>query len=207
MGSLFNIEKPDTKTKRLAKKALKDQKFLEEMLENMTAKDEQSRFSSFKALIFLSDKHPKLLYPHWDHFTALLKSDNAFHRIQPVFILANLSRSDPQSKFDKIFDKYFELLNDKKIMIACHLASNTDKIFKAKPKLRLKIIKKLLNVEKTYPLKNRADYVKTNALDTFSSNYQEIPEKEKIIKFAETMQNSDSPRARKAAKKFLKRVQ
>ena len=48
----------------MAKKALKDEKLLTELLEGIYSKKCEIRFKkSFKVLLFISEKHPEVLYP------------------------------------------------------------------------------------------------------------------------------------------------
>ncbi len=89
-------------------------------------------------------------------------------------------------------------------MTVSHLAANLGKIAKVKPDLRKKITNMLLNIDKTHHESGRKDLIKASVIESFSEYYNEIKNKEEVIKFVETQLNSKSPKTRKVAENFLK---
>jgi len=191
--------------KSIAKKALKDEKVLSELLENITSKKETIRYNSFKVLLHLSEKHAEVLYPKWDLFADLLSSDNTYHKFDAIYFIANLTRVDTGNRFEKIFNKYYSLLNDKSMIPAAHLAGNSGKIAKAKPHLEEKITNKLLSIDKTHHIQERKDLIKGYAIESFSEYFEEAKNKKKIIVFVKNQLKSKSPRTRKKAKEFVEK--
>jgi hypothetical protein len=189
----------------VAKRALKDKQVFSELLEGILSKKETIRYNSFKVLLLLSEKHSEMLYPHWDYFKDLLNSDNTYFKYIAIYIIANLTRVDSKNKFEKIFAKYYNLLNDNSVIPAAHLAGNSGKIARAKPKLQTKITNKLLSIDKTHHDSERRDLIKGYAIESFSEYFEEAKNKKGIIEFVETQLNSKSPRTKKKAKEFLKR--
>ena len=189
----------------VAKKVLKDEKVLSELLEGILSKKETIRSNSFKVLLFLSEKRPKVLYPEWDFFAKLLSSDNTYHKYIAIYIIANLTRIDTKNRFEKMFNKYYNSLNDKSVIPAAHVAGNSGKIARVKPKLQPKITNKLLNIEKTHHHPERRDLIKSYAIESFSEYFEEAKNKKKIIEFVKRQSKSRSPKARKKAKEFLKK--
>jgi hypothetical protein len=197
---LPDLEKKETDIKGLAKKALKDKKILAGLLEGIQSKKETIRYNSFKVLMRLSEEHPKVLYPEWDFFVAMLDSPNSYWRLSAVRLLANLTRADKENKFEKIFDQYYSLLNDS-VIVAIYLVGDSGKIVRAKPKLQTKITDKLLSIDKTQ--QKHKDLIKGSALLALSQYFEKIKNKKKIIDFAKSLLKGESPKTRKIAQEFL----
>jgi hypothetical protein len=67
-------EDKNVESEALAESALKDEKVLQELLNGVLSKKDTIRQNSFRALNFLSEKHPETLYGKWAFFTDLLKA-------------------------------------------------------------------------------------------------------------------------------------
>lgn len=190
----------------VANKALKDDKLLVELLENLWSKNETMRNNSHKVLLFLAQEQPKALYGKWDYFIKFLDSDNTYHKLSAIEILANLTRVDALNKFDKIFNRFYALMNDRSFITAAYLARTSGTIAKAKPKLQTKITNRLLSIDKTHHDPERRDLVKASAIEAFAEYFQQAKNKKRIIEFVERQLKSKSPKTRKTAKEFLGRV-
>ena len=200
-----NLNKKDFEPESVNKKAIEDPKILAELINNLIAKDEIIRYNSHKVLLIISQNKPEVLYPHWDFFADLLKSQNNFHKVIGIQILANLTKIDTKDKFEEIFDIYCDLLNVKSVMTAGHLAANLGTIAKVKPNLRDKLTKVLLSIDKTNHEISRKDLIKAYAIESFNEYFNKIENKEEIIKFVKAQLDCKSPKTRKAAEKFLKK--
>jgi hypothetical protein len=187
-----------------AKKAIKDEKLLSELLEGVLSNEDEIRYPSFKTLLTISEEHPEVLYPKWDFFAGLIKSDNSYKKLIALRLIANLTKVDSENKFEKIFDNYYSILDEDKTMTAGHLASNSGKIAKAKPKLQSKITNKLLNIDKTHEGRQK-ELIKAYAIEAFDEYYEESGDKKKIIGFVKKQLESESPKTRKKAKEFLEK--
>lgn len=197
---LPDLEKKEADIKGLARKASKDEKVFSGLLEGIQSKKETIRYNSFKVLMRLSEEHPEVLYPEWDFFVTMLDSPNSYWRLSAVRLLANLTRIDKESKFEKIFDQYYSLLNDS-VIVAIYLVGDSGKIARVKPKLQPKITNKLLSIDKTQ--QKHKDLVKGSALEAFSEYFEEIKNKKKIVDFAKSLLKGESPKTRKIAQEFL----
>ena len=182
------------------KEAIKEGKSLPGLLEALKSKDDTERYSSFKTLLRLSEQQPELLFPAWDFLAEMLDSDNAYWRLIAVRLIANLVAVDSENRFERIFDKYYNLLNDS-VIVAGHITANSGKIARAKPGLQAKITARLLNIDKTSQ-KNK-DLVKAGAIDSFGEFFAESNDKEKIMEFVKQQLDCESPKTRKKAKEFL----
>ena len=96
--------------------ALEDAELRSELLNGLRSKKDILRSNCFKVLHSISETNPRTVYPEWNFFATLLESDNAYHRLIAVRILANLTPADRENKFDALFDRYYNLLNDSVIV-------------------------------------------------------------------------------------------
>jgi predicted AlkP superfamily phosphohydrolase/phosphomutase len=138
-----------------AKEAMTDKKLCAELIDNLLSKNETIRYNSSKILFSLTQQKPELLYYKWDDLVKHLDSDNTYHKLSAVMLLGNLTRADKDNKFEKIFNKYYSLLDDKSFITAAYIAQASGTIANAKPKLQTKITKKLLSIEETHHTQER----------------------------------------------------
>jgi hypothetical protein len=201
-----NLNNKNINIKAVANKALKDDKLLAELLDNLWSKNETIRYNSHKVLCLISQEHPRILYPQWDYFTQFLKSDNTYHKLSAIHILANLIKADTRGKFEKMFDRFYGLLDDKSFITAAYLAGASGKIARAKPKLQAKITNRLLSIDKTHHQQERKDLVKASIIEAFEEYFDQTRYKKRILEFVEKQLNCESPKTRKIAKEFMKRL-
>jgi hypothetical protein len=203
----LNMSKPAVKwevtAKKLAKKAIKDKGLLPELLQGILAKEDKTRYTSFRALMNICEEQPALLYPHWDHFVELLNRENTHSKYIGCYLLASLTAVDRDSKFEEIFDKYYSLLDDKSVIPAAHVARNSGKIVIAKPELESRITERLLSIDATRHEPGHKELIKSEAIVAFNEYFAVAKDKKKITEFVKQQAKSKSPKARKTAKKFL----
>ena len=204
MSVLSDLGKKSVSVESVAVEALEDKEVLSELLEGILSKKDVIRFKSFKALLLISEEHPQALYPKWDFFEDLLDSDNNYLKYIAIYLIANLTRVDTENRFEQIFNEYYSILDDERTMTAAHLAANSGKIAKAKPKLRSKITNRLLNIDKAHRGKQE-ELIRGYAIEAFNEYFAEIKDKEKILEFVKKQLKSKSPRTRKKAREFLKK--
>ena len=204
MSGLFDLSEKRASVESVAKRALKDAKVLSKLLDGVLSKKHLLRFDSFRVLLLISEEHPEALYPKWDFFEDLLDSDNNYLKYIAIYLIANLTRVDTEDKFETIFNKYYSILDDERTMTAAHLAANSGKIAKVKPRLQSKITNKLLSINNTHRGKQK-ELIKGYAIEAFNEYFAEIKDKEKILEFVRMQLNSNSPRTRKKAREFLKK--
>ncbi len=152
--------------------------------------------------MLICEKNPERLYPKWDHFANLLDSDNTYHKYIAVYLIANLLPADKEKHFDKIFDKYYSLLNSS-VVVAGHITALSAKIVRSRPDLEPKVTAMLLDIDNT--AQKHKDLIKSGAIDSISEYYERIKDKKKVIDFIKSLLNSESPKTRKKAKGFLKK--
>jgi hypothetical protein len=98
-------------------------------------------------------------------------------------IIANLTKVDTENRFERMFDSYYQLLDDKSMIPAAHVAGNSAKIVRAKPALEARITKRLLDIDKTHHEPERKDLIKGYAIEAFSEYLGVAKNKQDIIEF------------------------
>ena len=202
---LAELSKKSLNVEKVAKRALEDDTVVSELLEGVLSKKETIRFNSFKVLLHMSEEHPKILYAHWNFFADLLGSPNTYFKYIAIHIIANLTEVDIKGKFQKIFDQFYSLLDDKSVIPASHVAATSAKIAQTKPGLQNKITKKLLTIEQTHHRPERKDLIAGYAIEAFFGYFEGAMNKKKILQFVKRQLDGRSPTTRKKAKEFLKR--
>ena len=199
---LSELESQGVDVVKIAVTALDDAMLLSELLKGLQSKNDTLRSNCFQVLHYISEKNPQRLYSQWDFFVRLLGSENTYHRLIAVRILANLTQADRDNKFDLLFDQYYDLLNDS-VIVAGHLAAASGTIAKAKPDLQSKITQRLLNIDKT--MQKHKDLVNAYALDGLNEYFSEAENKTIILQFVREQLTSSSPKTRNKAKQFLRK--
>jgi len=185
-----------------AEELFKNTDLISEYLDGLLSKNETYRYNCFKVLYIISEKKPDILYPHWDFFINHLISDNNYHKMSAVLIIANLTAVDKEKKFEKIFDEFYSNLKSKKTIVPIYVVKSSGKIVNFKPHLTEKVTDLLLNVEKIHPGK-QIELVKSAVIESFSEFFEKSDKKDEIINFVKNQLNSSSPKTKKFAKVFL----
>jgi hypothetical protein len=204
MNIIPELDKKDVDVASLAKRVLEDMELLPELLDGILAKKDFIRFNSFKVLLFISEEHPEVLYPRWDFFSALLDSDNSYQQYIAIYLITSLARVDDSARLEGIFDKLYSILDGEGTITAAHLARNSGKIARAKPKLRARITERLLNIDRNHRGKQK-ELIKGHAIEAFDEYFEEAENQPEILEFVRKQLQSQSPKTRKLAREFLKK--
>jgi hypothetical protein len=188
-----------------ARIALADEGVRKKLLEGLVSKDEVYRYNCVKVLSLISAERPEVLYPEWDYLVGLLSSANAYHRCSSLSIIADLTRVDTEGKFEDIFDQYFSLLDDPKVIVAIYLARAAGRIARFKPRLRTTVLNRLLDVDQTHHAPGRKDLLKADIIASVDEVFDDVNDKDRVLAFVEEQLECSSPKTRKAAKAFLSR--
>ena len=198
------LDKKDVKVASLAARVLEDTELVSELLDGILTKKDFIRFNSFKVLLFISEKHPEILYPKWDFLADLLDSDNSYLQYIAIYIIANLAPADASARLEGLFERLYSILDSEGTITAAHLARNSGKIARAKPRLRPRITEKLLNIDRTHRGRQK-ELIKGHAIESLSEYFEEAENQPQIIDFVQKQLQSQSPKTRKLARDFLKK--
>jgi len=208
MSILDAVAKKKNKAEALAERVIRDPKSLPELLDGISSEKAGIKFKSAKILRIISEERPELLYPKWDFFEKLLGSENNIIKWNAMDVIANLARVDSRNRFDKIFRKFYGMLNEGSLITAAHVVENSWKIARAKPSLNSRITNELLKVEKIpLPTKECRNILKGHAIISFSEYFDLIKEKGRVISFARRELKNSRNATRSKAVKFLKRFE
>jgi hypothetical protein len=167
------------------------------------------RYGCAKVLMDLSEKHPERLHTHMDSFVNLLDSKYRILTWNAIAIIANLARVDRDNKFDAVFDKYYNFLNDEYMVTVANVVSNSAKIALAKPNLVQKITNELLKVENISTTPHLTEECKKviaqKAIESLNVFFEKIEAKSKVISFVKRQLGSPRNTLRAEAEKFLKK--
>lgn len=199
---ISGLENKEIDSNIFAKKIIENPSLINQYLEGLLSKNETYRYNCFKVLYDVSEKKPDLLYLHWDFFITHLKSDNNYHKMSAVLIIANLTSVDTENRFENVFDDFYGNLKSKKTIVPIYIVKSSGKIVNSKPDLERKITDLLLNIENIHSGK-QIELVKAAVIESFSEFYENAEKKEEILRYVKSQINSDSPKTRKSAKVFL----
>ena len=177
---MSELNDKDINIEKFAGKAIKNEKILSKLLSGILNKVETIRYNSYNILHYISDKYPEIIYSKFDFFVKMLESSNTYHQNSAVDIIANLTFTDPEKKFEKIFEKYFDLFKIPKTIVPAKLARNSGKIANAKPELQNKITDKLLNIDELHHGK-QIELIKSYVIESFDEYFENIENKEDIL--------------------------
>jgi len=192
----------------IAKAAIDNQNLLNELLDGISPKNKNHniRFACHKSLMELIKIKPDILYKYWNLFADLLKSKNAFHIVNAVYIITSLIAIDNENRFEEVYDDYFSQLYNPKVSVAAHVAKNSALIVKYNTELELPITELLLNYQYNADKFKHGELVKAYIIESFSDYYNISDKKEEILFFVKDQIESSSPKTRKAAINFLKKL-
>ena len=192
---------------RIAELALDDGQLLQALLAGISpeAKKAVVREQSSKALTIMAETWPEALLPHWAYFVGLLRSDNGFSKYAALYILASLAPLADAVLFERAFNVYYGLLDDKSVMVAAHAARNSGKLVKAQPAWQAKITQRLLAIDKTHFDPCRKALITGYIIEALDQYMDLAQDQAKIRAFVEEQLDCASPKTRKLAKAFLQK--
>ncbi|MHB1254246.1 MAG: hypothetical protein ACYCZ1_08770 [Candidatus Humimicrobiaceae bacterium] len=119
---------------------------IELLFEGLVLKDDKYRYNCLLLLEKITSKKVSWIYDRWDFLVGLLDSANSYRRNIGLILLANLSLSDLENRFENILDKYLSHCNDEKFITQRQCIQNVWKIAVNKPVFKEKIITHLKNL-------------------------------------------------------------
>ena len=202
---LADLNKKEVDLACLAQQASDNQESLSELVAGLSDRQERVGYHCLKALMLVAEERPELLYPHWDVFVDLLRSDNTYFKLRGANLIAAVVCVDTDNRFERIFDEYYDLLDGRSVIAAACIAGNSGKIATAHPELQSRITDRLFSIDQTHHPPDRRDLIKGHAVEALGEYFQESDDKVAILEFVRGQLEGKSPRTRKKAKEFLER--
>ncbi|MCK4995788.1 MAG: hypothetical protein KAR55_02775 [Thermoplasmatales archaeon] len=202
------LDKSITK-EQLADKVIKNFDLLPDIVNGMNSPKATIRYGCGKILMDLSEEYPEKIYPHWDFFVNFLDSEYRILTWQAMAIIANLTKVDIDNKFDTIFEKYYDFINNDYMVTVANVIGYSSKIALAKPHLIQRITNEMLKVENLSITPHLTEECKRviaektiESIDTF---FDQVEQKEMVISFVEKHRNSSRKTLKTEAEKFLEK--
>jgi hypothetical protein len=196
---------------QLVKMVEADFNLIPTVLEGIKSEKASIRYGCGNALIPLSEKHPKQLYPHFDVFTQMLDSKHRILTWIAMTIIANLTAVDEENKFDQIFTKYYGFMGSEYMVTVANVVGNSAKIAEAKPYLTQKIINELLKVQDLKVTPHLTEECKLviaeKAIQTFGALQKNADDKRQMLVFSRAYSNCSRASLRNQAQLFVKKCQ
>jgi hypothetical protein len=206
---LQEIENKKYTKEEIATKIKGNFELLPDIIKGVSSPKASVRYGCGNVLKLLSEDNPEEIYPYMDFFIKLLDSEYRILTWIAMVVIANLASVDKDNKFDDIFDKYYNFLNNDYMVTVSNVVGNSGKIAKAKPHLEDKITKALLNVEKikttphlTFECRN---VIIEQTISSFDMYYDQIQNKDEVLSFVRRQLNNSRKTAKIKAEKFLKK--
>ena len=200
------IDKSITK-EQLLEKVKQDSKLIPTVVNGMNSSKAAIRYGCGKVLMDLSEEQPKKLYSYFDFFVKILDSNYRILTWQAMAIIANLTTVDTDDKFDLIFEKYYNFINDEYMVTVANLVGHSGKIACSKPNLIPKITDQILKVQnlKTTPhlTEECKRVIAEGAINSFDMYFDRIENKDKVITFVKKHVNSSRKTLKIKAEGFL----
>ncbi|HEX3006024.1 MAG TPA: hypothetical protein VHO90_00255 [Bacteroidales bacterium] len=101
---------------------------IDEYFNKLDSKDNDLRYKAFKELLEITEKRVSWIYDYWQRLVDKLSSDNSFQRSIGLLLLANLTLSDSENKFEDMLDDYLTFFNDEKFITSRQCLQNVWRI-------------------------------------------------------------------------------
>ena len=204
---LKEISDADADIEKYAVLAVKNEEIRTELVSQMiTNRYIMVYYHCYYILDKASSRNPELFYKDWKKFEKLLNHENSYHRTIGLVMLSNLIPADKEKLFDKISDKYFMFINDKKITTARDCVTSTGKILRQRPDYIDKVMKLYLNMEKICEFKeNQKALLLYDMFVIFEEFYEKTSYKNEINEKILANLKNTSPKTAKKARELKKK--
>ncbi|OOM79501.1 hypothetical protein [Clostridium sp. BL-8] len=118
---------------------------ISQFVEWLSEKNDKVRYNSLLLLENYS-AYFKDVYFFWDVFIEKLRNKNSYQRIIGLKLIADNVKWDEDNKFEKIFDEYFNFLNDDKLIIIRQGLQSIQNIIPYKEQLNNRIANKIMSL-------------------------------------------------------------
>jgi len=184
-----------------------DPSLMPKLIEGTSSQKASVRYGCARVLVELSESDPLMVYPYFNSITDLLSSRYRVLKWDATYILANLSLVDTERKFDIIFDKYYDLINDDYMVTVANVVRSSGKIAVAKPYLADRIAEELLKVEdipvKPHLTEECKKVIAEHAIRSLGAFFGNIEKKREVRAFVKRQANSPRRSLRAEAESFL----
>lgn len=179
--------------------------FLDELIDNLKEKNETIRYNSVRILTRIAEEQPEKIYPYWNVLKEQLYSKNVIPLLSGIILISRLVRVDRNNYFRLIEDDYFNLFDHKNLIPVRYLLLDIWRVGKARPEYIPRIVEILFSIDGL--TQEHKGLLKGDALLSFIELWDLIDQetRSKVVEFAKGLLNSESPKTKKEARKFLQK--
>lgn len=205
---LTELRKKDDNAELIIELILQDLSLVRGTIYGIASVEARTKFKCIKVLRTISKIKPAILYPYFHFFERLLDHENNIIKWNAIDIIANLAEIDTGRRFDKIFNRYYELLNEGSLITAGHIVDNSGKIAKVKHNLREQITNHILSVERvSLPTDECRSILNGKAILALGQYLNHIRNNDAVIAFAKRQINSKRSATKNKAEELLRKIQ
>jgi len=200
------IARPSVNHAAIADRVARQPDSLPELFAGLRSDKPRIKYGCLKVLRLISERNPAMLYPAFEQFGELLRSEFTVLQWGAIIILRNLAVIDSENKIDAILDRYLQPIPGPVMITAANTIQGAGKIARAKPYLADKITRALLQVERAkYKTAECRNVVLGHAVLSLDLLFDHVREPRPVIAFVQRqLRNRRNATKRKAAV-FLKR--
>ncbi|MFN7996123.1 MAG: hypothetical protein U0Q18_21110 [Bryobacteraceae bacterium] len=176
------------------------------LLSRVSGKHACAKFDAIKTLRVISEHSPHRVYPEFDTFAALLRSDNGILRWNAMLILGNIACDDAEQKLDLILDDYLAPIAGPHLIDAANAMRGAAAIACAKPYLADAIVAGILRVETAmYATPECRKIAIGHAITALDRLITIATDRHAIHRFVVRQLENSRPATRKKAETFLRK--
>ena len=170
-----------------------------------SAPNPKVKYGSVRDLLAAARIRPEAVYPHFDRFVELLKSQNNILKWTAIDVIGLLSKVDKENKVDAMVGKLTTLVKEGKFITANHAISALSAIASAKPRFKQKVAVALLKAEQyKYETTECKNIVLGKVIEAIRPIAASVASKNEIIGFVKRQTRNARSSTRKKAQQFLK---
>lgn len=146
---------------------------IETLFQNLSSKDDKTRYPSFMELLKRTDTKVEWPYLAWHELVEKLSSPNSFQRSIGFMLLMNLYKSDTEKRLHSIVPQLLSMLNDEKLITARQCLQTIWKIGLENDSIQVRIMDALENTfyENPHVSKN-PKLIKSDIIGSLNQLYQ-----------------------------------
>lgn len=179
--------------------------FIDELIDNLREKNETIRYNSVRILTRIAEEQPDKIYPYWNVIKEQLFNKNIIPLLSGIILISRLIRVDKNNYFSSIEDHFFNLFEHKNVIPVRYFLLDIWRIGKARSEYIPRIKEILFSIDGLN--QEHKGLLKGDALLAFAELWDLLDQETriKVIDFAKGLLNSESPKTKKEAKKFLRK--
>lgn len=151
-------------------------------LDNLHNDDADTRYESFQYIINATNKPVDWAYDAWNDLLLQLKHKNNHQRAIAAQVLSNLTKSDPEKRMLKDFDKMIEVTKDEKFVTARHSLQSLWKIAVTGNEFQKMVVNYLEDRFRKCTVEKNCTLIRYDIIEVLRKLYDQVPDENVKIK-------------------------